>query len=249
MPAPSPTLSSLPEAPMCEKTEVNDTDSLPPWAKITLTSAEAEIEKLISRNELKDAEVTYFCQVEPILQDGPQCGLVALSMASQEYTKPVSVNQLLAEARVRGFTQHGEVYSVDFMGTLAAEYLPDHKPDILVDLQQCPDTLTHALAHGAMVLIPYDSDFNHAPCLKKGHKAHWALLVGLISSRQGYHVLARHGKSRHLACWPLRDLIESNGNLEEEGATRHAGGYVIPKGGVGGQKGLRGRALALHPYI
>lgn len=104
-------------------------------------------------------------------------------MASQEYTKPVSVSQLLAEARVRGFTQHGEVYSVDFMGTLAAEYLPDHRPDILVDLQQCPDTLTHALAHGAMVLIPYDSDFNHAPCLKRGHKAHWALLVGLISSR------------------------------------------------------------------
>lgn len=67
--------------------------------------------------------------------------------------------------------------------------------------------------------------------------------------RQGYHVLARHGKSRHLACWPLRDLIESNGNLEEEGTARHAGGYVIPKGGVGGQKGLRGRALALHPYI
>jgi len=112
-----------------------------------------------------------------------RCGLVALAMASQEYTKPVSVSQLLAEARVRGFTQHGEVYSVDFMGTLAAEYLPDHRPDILVDLQQCPDTLTHALAHGAMVLIPYDSDFNHAPCLKRGHKAHWALLVGLISSR------------------------------------------------------------------
>jgi hypothetical protein len=56
---------------MCEKT-VSDADSLPPWAKITLSSAEAEIEKLISRNELKDAEVTYFCQVEPILQDGPQ---------------------------------------------------------------------------------------------------------------------------------------------------------------------------------
>lgn len=104
-------------------------------------------------------------------------------MASQEYTKPVSVGQLLAEARVRGFTQHGEVYSVDFMGTLAAEYLPDHRPDILVDLQSCPDSLTHALAHGAMILVPYDSDFNHAPCLKRGHKAHWALLVGLISSR------------------------------------------------------------------
>ncbi|CAD6231724.1 GSCOCG00001555001-RA-CDS [Cotesia congregata] len=244
MPAP-PT-----QAPACKKkAETNESENLPPWAKITLTSSEAEIEKLIARHALKDAEVTYFSQVEPILQDGPQCGLVALSMASQEYTKPVSVTQLLAEARVRGFTQHGEVYSVDFMGTLAAEYLPDHRPDVLVDLQTCPDTLTHALAHGAMVLIPYDSDFNHAPCLKRGHKAHWALLVGLISSRQGYYVLARHGKSRHLACWPLRDLIESNGNLEEEGTARHAGGYVIPKGGVGGQRGLRGRALALHPYV
>lgn len=112
-----------------------------------------------------------------------RCGLVALAMASKEYTKPVPVGQLLAEARVRGFTQHGEVYSVDFMSTLAAEHLPDHRPEILVDLQNCPDAITHALAHAAMVLIPYDADFNHAPCLKRGHKAHWALLVGLISSR------------------------------------------------------------------
>lgn len=73
MPAPPPPPPSLPEAPSREKTgEVRESETLPPWAKITLTSAEAEIEKLISRNELKDAEVTYFCQVEPILQDGPQ---------------------------------------------------------------------------------------------------------------------------------------------------------------------------------
>lgn len=72
MPAPPPPLPNLPEAQICEKTDVNESENLPPWAKITLTSTEAEIEKLIARNELKDAEVTYFCQVEPILQDGPQ---------------------------------------------------------------------------------------------------------------------------------------------------------------------------------
>ncbi|XP_063977698.1 actin maturation protease [Diachasmimorpha longicaudata] len=253
MPAPPPPIAPPPPSPsetsLCQDKKVCESKHFPPWEKITLTSAESEIDMLIARNDLKDAEITYFCQVAPILQDGPQCGLVALAMASQEYTKPVSVVQLLAEARVRGFTQHGEVYSVDFMATLAAEYLPDHRPDILIDLQTCPDTLTHALANGAMVLIPYDSDFNHSPCLKRGHKAHWTLLVGLISSRQGYYVLSRHGRSRHLACWPLRDLIESNGNLEEEGTARHAGGYVIPKGGVGGHRGLRGRALALHPYV
>lgn len=24
----------------------------------------------------------------------------------------------------------------------------------------------------------YDPDFNHSPCLKSGHKAHWALVIG-----------------------------------------------------------------------
>ena len=61
-------------------------------------------------------------------------------------------------------------------------------------------------------------------------------------------MLARHGKSCHLACWPIEDVVDSNGNLEEEGSIRHKGGYIIPKGGVKGKRGLRGRALALYPY-
>lgn len=73
MPAPPPPPPPcLPEVPVYDKKNDSNNDSLPPWAKITLTSAEAEIENLITRNELKDAEVTYFSQVEPILQDGPQ---------------------------------------------------------------------------------------------------------------------------------------------------------------------------------
>jgi hypothetical protein len=71
-PPPPPPPPNLSQGRSCDKTDVNDSENLPPWAKITLTSAEAEIEKLIASYELKDAEVTYFCQVEPILQDGPQ---------------------------------------------------------------------------------------------------------------------------------------------------------------------------------
>lgn len=26
----------------------------------------------------------------------------------------------------------------------------------------------------------YDADANHSPCLKNGHKAHWALIVGVV---------------------------------------------------------------------
>ena len=65
MPSPS-------EAQSCEITVVSHSANRVPWAKLALTSTEAEIGGLIDRNELKDAEVTYFCQVEPILQDGPQ---------------------------------------------------------------------------------------------------------------------------------------------------------------------------------
>lgn len=72
MPAPPPPVPNPAKLRACDSSQVGDSDALPPWAKISLTSAEAEIEKLIARNELKDAEVTYFCQVEPILQDGPQ---------------------------------------------------------------------------------------------------------------------------------------------------------------------------------
>lgn len=104
-------------------------------------------------------------------------------MASCDYFKPLTVTQLYEDARLRGFTQHGEVFSVDFMDILAAEHLPDCKPNVLENLQSCSDSITDALVHGDRILIPYDSDFNHAPCLKRGHKAHWALLVGLVSSR------------------------------------------------------------------
>ena len=31
---------------------------------------------------------------------------------------------------------------------------------------------------GWPVLVPYDNDKNFEPCLKNGHKAHWAVLTG-----------------------------------------------------------------------
>lgn len=37
------------------------------------------------------------------------------------------------------------------------------------------------LTKGWPILISYDADGNHQPCLKKGHKAHWAALLGYFS--------------------------------------------------------------------
>ena len=37
----------------------------------------------------------------------------------------------------------------------------------------------NCLARGDVLLVPYDPDKNYVPVLKKGHKAHWALITGL----------------------------------------------------------------------
>ena len=41
------------------------------------------------------------------------------------------------------------------------------------------------LSHGFSVCIPYDTDNNHEPARKRGHRAHWAAILGyLIVVRQ-----------------------------------------------------------------
>ncbi|XP_037814925.1 UPF0692 protein CG33108 [Lucilia sericata] len=103
-----------------------------------------------------------------------------------------------------------------------------------------------SLQQGACMFVPYDPDFNHSPCLKFGHKAHWALIIGfLISDRNEFFVLARHGKAKNLAVWSLQSLSDSNSNLIEFAQPK---GYpdcdfLLPPGGIGGDLGLRDRAI------
>ena len=33
----------------------------------------------------------------------------------------------------------------------------------------------------SLFLVPYDTDFNQEPCLRKGHRAHWALIIGKLN--------------------------------------------------------------------
>lgn len=60
------------------------------------------------------------------------------------------------------------------------------------------------------------------------------------------HLLARQGKSRHLAVWSYDELQRSNENLVELDPGRASDGrvYVLPPGGVAA--GLGGRAILLH---
>jgi hypothetical protein len=83
--------------------------------------------------------------------------------------------------------------------------------------------------------IRYDSDANHEPCLKQGHRAHWLLVHGYLKSidSPSYDlVLVQHGKSKHLAAFSLEDLFQSNGQLiEADLKRRDQSEYCVPQDG------------------
>ncbi|XP_066998369.2 actin maturation protease [Anabrus simplex] len=218
-----------------------------------------EEELLAVRNRLWDMEGTQespailcYRHIKPVLQDGPKCGLVALSMASSCTSQPLSVEHLFQEAHRRGFTNHGEMFSVDDMATLARDMFHQSCRQVEIlsgGLGQDRSYVLNQLMQGSILLIPYDADANHAPCCRQGHKAHWAVVSGVVSSalpEQMPHLVARQGKSRHLALWPYDELQRSNENLMELDPGRAVDGrtYVLPPGGVAA--GLQGRAILLH---
>ncbi|XP_014229733.1 UPF0692 protein CG33108 isoform X1 [Trichogramma pretiosum] len=208
-----------------------------------------ELEKQLELifTHLHDVETLYVStDIVPILQKGPTCGLVALYMGTQKNKNRMKPIELLNVAKLKGFTNHGEMYSVDYMYDLILSTQNAVKIRLLDDIKSRSNQILDELKGGSLILIAYDADHNHQPCKKKGHKAHWALLIGMIATKCKNYVLARHGKSRRVACWLWEDLLDSNMNLEEASPVRREGGYVLPEGGVGGSKGLKDRLIVLY---
>ena len=111
----------------------------------------------------------------PHLQEGPQCGLVALATAAGR-----SVAEVQRLAVERGHTRQGEMFSAAGMAELATELLG--RPALVQNtaaLLSSPVDLQRSLAAGHRLLLPYDCAPGHGPALLGGRKAHWALLAGL----------------------------------------------------------------------
>ncbi|XP_076987906.1 actin maturation protease isoform X2 [Tamandua tetradactyla] len=131
-----------------------------------------------------DLQWILFCADLPsLIQEGPQCGLVALWMAGTLLAPPsgTPLESLVQVAKERGYTAQGEMFSVADMGKLAQEVLPC-QAELLSGGLGGPNrhrVLQH-LVTGHPLLIPYDEDFNHEPCQRKGHKAHWAVSAGVL---------------------------------------------------------------------
>ena len=50
-------------------------------------------------------------------------------------------------------------------------------------LRDCRFLYVEFAENRSLLLVPYDTDFNQEPCLKKGHRAHWALIIGKLCSK------------------------------------------------------------------
>ena len=135
-------------------------------------------------DESKNVVVTCVWDINPVIQDGPMCGLVALSMASQllheKQMIPVHPDTLLDFARENGFSKQGEMFSIDYMLQIAEQHMDccgrsthTHSLDV--------NTVMLSILQREAILVPYDADKNHSPCLAKGHKAHWCILVGFAA--------------------------------------------------------------------
>ncbi|KAL4710214.1 hypothetical protein ACJJTC_005387 [Scirpophaga incertulas] len=201
-----------------------------------------------------------YMRFESISQVGPTCGLAALSML---VNGEVTADDIMKISKEEGYTNNGEMLSCKHMSMLAAKVFGLAKFNKI----QCSlgiDGLNNSdviekLLNGAILLVPYDADFNHSPCLKKGHTAHWAIVCGILivddpsnshESSNNIYVLCKHGKSKYLAAWTLKDLSESNSNLWEFSPKKLAEGltYVIPEGDIGGENGLRNQFLILEGF-
>ncbi|XP_063231549.1 actin maturation protease isoform X4 [Bacillus rossius redtenbacheri] len=129
----------------------------------TCGSPEQELLALRDRLWLREGtpqppHVSFYRYIEPVLQDGPKCGLVALSMASSCTAHPLPVDRLLREARLRGFTNHGEMFSADDMASLARDLLrPCREVEVLRQGLDDREYVVRCVSRGGVLLVPYPS--------------------------------------------------------------------------------------------
>ncbi|XP_072551454.1 actin maturation protease isoform X2 [Salminus brasiliensis] len=151
---------------------------------------------LAQRESRKDLEWVLCNKYVPsLIQDGPKCGLVALWMATHLLmpTQTISVEKIVQTALDKGYTAQGEMFSAGDMALLAEEVCGCGVQRLSGGI--AGDNAALILRHltdGQPVLIPYDEDFNHEPCLRHGHKAHWAVASGVLFGLLQGSVPSRH---------------------------------------------------------
>lgn len=103
-----------------------------------------------------------YTPIPSYVQEGPQCGLVALAMVMQNATKE-SVEDLLETAKAANYTYNGEMFSAQEMCQLARTKLPDNRVELYCgNLNQ--KFIREFLLNSGLILVPY-------PCVSLKHFA------------------------------------------------------------------------------
>lgn len=120
---------------------------------------------------------------------GPTCGLCALSMLYSGYP---TADELLEKAISLKYSNNGEMFSAFWLLQLMKETLsmasvktPEKVRAYIYDGELNSDFIKEKLRQHCMLLVPYDAERNHYPCLLNGHKAHWTLICGYLVDDSG----------------------------------------------------------------
>lgn len=75
-----------------------------------------------------------------------------------------------------------------------------------------------------------------------------SLNLTTFSHFQQFHVFVRHGKTKNIGLFSLRDLSESNENLNEfEQPSWHPNEtFLLPDGGIAGALGLKNKSIVIE---
>lgn len=185
--------------------------------------------------------LTYLHNVPPQLQVGaPMCGIVALSMAAELLTTLsidcASAGNLLDVATGHGLSKKGEILSAASMVSLANMVLPMLDARVLPISEVTPQLLLNYVMLQRALLVPYDSDKDHTPCLARGHKAHWCLIVGIAVTSDNDKISQKLLESckkdihvqNHYTLPSLASLAEEGSGISSEGSeiSPHVGELV-----------------------
>ena len=193
------------------------------------------VQPLSSRAGTQTKILTLVYDVNPVIQQGPMCGLVALSIASQLLNgMAYPPDRLLARAKDMGYSKQGEMFSALNLLDLAHREL--HCTGAVLQTNSVSvHELLMALTEGKAVVVPYDADKNHSPCIAGGTKAHWCTLVGFAVLSDSAMSVPRQNPSdvyisltpmtaRHLVCHDLMEVDKHDIYLfARHGKSRHLG--------------------------
>lgn len=190
----------------------------------------------------------HFHEAPSIVQDGPVCGLVALCMAGHQLgSTDIAVDEILTKAKYLGFTNNGEMFSAADMCTLA-ETLYTCRAKLVSEKSERWDQVIDALLRNKPVLIPYDRYGNNEPCCKKGHKAHWAVLLGLLVCVESVStaLMANYDVDREESGLLLAHTPHEAGGLRDLTRNKESGSvYVFAKQG----KSVHTHLWCLHQLL